>query len=572
MMKWYSITLLLLLAWTTQAQHRFQEQIYFDLDESVLTAEAQATLDQLIQEISTFSDYDISLFAHTDSLGSLSYNKILAERRADAVTHYFAQNQVKIGNAKIETYGEEKPTYSNSDELGRSKNRRVDVIVSTTTPLTLESFLEQYQNEQEQHYTIDGTTDVKLIGDQGTALWIAAGALVLEDGSVPTSPIDITMKEAYDYSDMLLNGLSTHASDRLLETGGMVYFNATADGQPLKIKAGTSIPIALPSDEFKQDMALFTGEVDAQHNVTNWAVTKRTFERDMNDILEMRPKPKVPNWRGHTKFYVDETGKPKHRNRPIKPSKPRKPAEDKVRFYPTTWQKLIWSEEKMAQKQKRLYEEAVERYNERVKKYEQRLVQYGKDTVQYAIYQEQLAAWNGEVKKIRAAHYDENQKKFREQYKLYEKALAKWEEERLEKLTRLDNFDAVGKQATNALYNYFSRITDFGWINCDRFMGIPKEEKMQLVVKDQDDISERIFLLFNDSNSILSTRKKGNYYLSNAIPQDAKITIVGLKFKDRQPMLAQLTTQANAKPSYLLDYKPYTIEELKAQLAILNQG
>lgn len=572
-MKWTSIFLLLVLTGQAFAQYSFQEQVYFDSDQSELTNEAQTTLDQLMQELPQLSDCEITLFAHTDDVGTLSYNKALANRRAKAVQAYLAKHQIKAKKTTVASYGEENPAHSNADELGRSKNRRVDVIINTSTPLTLDGFLETVQAEQTQQYTIDGTKDNKLVAEQGTTFWIAAGSLVLEDGSLPTAPIEVTIREAYSYSDMILNGLSTHASDQLLETGGMVYIEATADGKPLTIKEGQAVPIALPGTEFQSDMQLFTGEVDAHNNVENWAVTERSFGKSLDAVIDMRRKPRRPERTVFVSTKVNEEGKPKKVPYRSAPRKPKPPSKDKTRFHATILHKIFWSKDKRAAKEQALYEQAVANYEERLRTYERRQKNYKAHLVRRQQYLKDLAVWEKEVAIKKEIQFEKDVKQYQIKYERYLKAIAKWEEERLEKLTELDDFESVGNVATAALSAYFTNITDLGWINCDRFRSLPEEEKTQLVITDNNETAERIFVVFNDSNSILRTnRYQDDVYRTNFLPKNANVTIIGLKFEGRHPMLAKLTTQADAQPTYELEYKPYSLQELKAELVVLNRG
>lgn len=69
---------------------------------------------------------------HTDSRGAASYNKVLSEKRAQAVANVLV-NELDIDASRISTvgYGEERPLATNDTEAGRQINRRVVTLTSS---------------------------------------------------------------------------------------------------------------------------------------------------------------------------------------------------------------------------------------------------------------------------------------------------------------------------------------------------------------------------------------------------------------------------------------------------------
>lgn len=72
----------------------------------------------------------VSIKAYTDSIGSVSFNKVLSEKRAyfieSLLLEKFNISPVKI---LVESFGLENPIESNKTEMGRSKNRRVVIEI-----------------------------------------------------------------------------------------------------------------------------------------------------------------------------------------------------------------------------------------------------------------------------------------------------------------------------------------------------------------------------------------------------------------------------------------------------------
>lgn len=78
-------------------------------------------------------DGTIALVGHTDASGSLAANTALSERRAEAVAEVLV-DQFAVDPARVEAKGVGflAPIATNQTEAGRQKNRRVEVIVTST--------------------------------------------------------------------------------------------------------------------------------------------------------------------------------------------------------------------------------------------------------------------------------------------------------------------------------------------------------------------------------------------------------------------------------------------------------
>jgi outer membrane protein OmpA-like peptidoglycan-associated protein len=78
-------------------------------------------------------DGTIALVGHTDASGSLAANTALSERRAEAVAEVLI-NRFAVDPARVEAKGVGflAPIATNQTEEGRQKNRRVEVIITST--------------------------------------------------------------------------------------------------------------------------------------------------------------------------------------------------------------------------------------------------------------------------------------------------------------------------------------------------------------------------------------------------------------------------------------------------------
>lgn len=92
---------------------------------------------EVLQSVSVVvNEFDktlIEITGHTDSTGSDSYNMMLSERRADAVSDILVANKVKPARILAAGYGEDRPIADNSSEAGRQENRRVEIVLVPIT-------------------------------------------------------------------------------------------------------------------------------------------------------------------------------------------------------------------------------------------------------------------------------------------------------------------------------------------------------------------------------------------------------------------------------------------------------
>lgn len=104
--------------------------IRFPSGRSTIDAASAPLMNKVQQALVLFPDSSLVVEGHTDSNGSDSTNLILSQDRADAVKQYLVSN-VGTNPEKVSSigYGEARPVATNETTEGRSRNRRIDLII-----------------------------------------------------------------------------------------------------------------------------------------------------------------------------------------------------------------------------------------------------------------------------------------------------------------------------------------------------------------------------------------------------------------------------------------------------------
>ena len=104
--------------------------VYFDTAKYDVNAASQVILDKLANVLREYSDTNVLVVGHTDSVGADAMNMTLSKNRAMSVTNYLTQNKgLSSGRFTTNWYGEQAPIADNATAEGRAKNRRVNLAI-----------------------------------------------------------------------------------------------------------------------------------------------------------------------------------------------------------------------------------------------------------------------------------------------------------------------------------------------------------------------------------------------------------------------------------------------------------
>lgn len=104
--------------------------LYFETDSAEIKPASRATLAEVAKLMRRKPELRLLVVGHTDSRGSFQYNLKLSRRRAHAVVEALVSNY-GIDPERLKPFGVSSaaPRASNDNPIGRSRNRRVELVV-----------------------------------------------------------------------------------------------------------------------------------------------------------------------------------------------------------------------------------------------------------------------------------------------------------------------------------------------------------------------------------------------------------------------------------------------------------
>lgn len=105
------------------------DNVQFKTGTAVLSNESQNILDKVARILKDNTHLNFEVAGHTDNTGNYQSNVNLSESRAKSVRQYLIDNGVASERLNAMGFGPDKPVASNDTREGRSKNRRVELVL-----------------------------------------------------------------------------------------------------------------------------------------------------------------------------------------------------------------------------------------------------------------------------------------------------------------------------------------------------------------------------------------------------------------------------------------------------------
>jgi hypothetical protein len=417
-----------------------------------------------------------------------------------------------------------------------------------------------------------------LKGEKGTVVYISRDAFQFADGTVPTGTINIELKECYSLTDMIGQNMSTTSGDRILETGGMVYFQATSDGKQLSLKDKKAIVVAFPKGSQTKEMDLFYS-VTLNDTLATWvpdysmsqveaqkaAQADSTLTEGDSGVYEgvaaqypIEMTDDLFDYRfrlhGMTSSFYDLKFAGQNRSMLDYIEDPTTIADSTARtFVKNDW--WVPYEFNIDGRGKIVNLRALDekygtpvKYNayafQVVKTYLENAPAFDLSTIPKGV-EPDFYYYLG-IQGTKRLNLDRYKKRFREQYASY-------------------NTQAVQKMDKNALDYYMFAVTEMGWINCDRFWDTD-DPKIDFIVKTKAPGDAKVQLVFQDINSIMTGKYKNGHIVFNNVPVGRKVKVIGINYANGKPAMATAETTVNKAGFELSTFREFTLDELEREL------
>ncbi|MFT5617967.1 MAG: hypothetical protein ACI85I_001193 [Arenicella sp.] len=418
-------------------------------------------------------------------------------------------------------------------------------------------------------FAISTSKDTTLFGEQGTRVFIGAETFLLPDGSMAKGKINIELKELYSKADVLLADLSTKSGDRLLETGGMIYIEATSGGKKLEIDPKKRITVHFPkekgdstkmdlfyADGIEKESAVTDWEIDTVNTIQNnklklltyaWVVSSYNND-DTNESYKIEYfSEKGTYWESISSHILSYKFSEQTFNEIKNSAFARDRTDSGYRYgdYGLECKILVSKEGKV--KRGEITSMAKDFVGREIydclntfPRLQSRKNKFGK-AVETVLW---LYIWDNEA--IPTHKIDEEYiNSFDSKYAEYEKSPIK-------------NMDEA------ELNYYIFSVSKLGWINCDRFYDA--EETTDLFVQNPVNSQTKLKLVFSDIGGILMADIIEGKYVFKKMPVGSKATIIGIKNDDGDMFTAFKEVEISKEPIKELNFTETTLAEFRSQV------
>jgi outer membrane protein OmpA-like peptidoglycan-associated protein len=105
------------------------QDILFASGSFSVRSDLRRDLGTVASNLQAYPNSTIQIVGHTDSDGDAGSNQVLSERRANAVADILLDAGIPFSRVQAFGRGENQPVASNLDPAGKSKNRRVEIVI-----------------------------------------------------------------------------------------------------------------------------------------------------------------------------------------------------------------------------------------------------------------------------------------------------------------------------------------------------------------------------------------------------------------------------------------------------------
>lgn len=231
-------------------------------------------LDRVYRTLPLKSSVELELVPYREI--ALYYDKSveLSKARSISVANYFIRKGVEQSKLSFNTYRRklfvENISYNQLQEFSAALITRPRITRENSIPLKFTSSDLTFKNDNCLTQSINSNTENTIYHPNGASVTFPAYAFETESGlAMPTNTVDVKFCVYINPADFLSADITSNATLRWLESGGMVFLEAYAGKEKLKLRSTHSIEINLMELIGNPDgMTVFTGE--QRYNILNW--------------------------------------------------------------------------------------------------------------------------------------------------------------------------------------------------------------------------------------------------------------------------------------------------------------
>jgi len=123
----------------TSVKVTFDNGILFDFNKSELSDAAKQSLKDFAQKMADMPETDITIWGHTDNIGTEAANQSVSQKRANAVKDFLASQGIAADRLLAEGKSFNMPVATNDTAAGRAQNRRVEVYITANEAMIAEA-------------------------------------------------------------------------------------------------------------------------------------------------------------------------------------------------------------------------------------------------------------------------------------------------------------------------------------------------------------------------------------------------------------------------------------------------
>jgi OmpA-OmpF porin, OOP family len=117
--------------WAQQVNQTGRVSVYginFDTGKATIRPDSEPALAEVLKMLAANPSWAMVVAGHTDNVGAKEMNLALSRQRAEAVIAWLAGRGVEKVRLAPAGFGDTRPLAENTDDAGRQKNRRVDLV------------------------------------------------------------------------------------------------------------------------------------------------------------------------------------------------------------------------------------------------------------------------------------------------------------------------------------------------------------------------------------------------------------------------------------------------------------